>query len=172
MTLTLPERRGPRPATFDGIPHRQLDQTPPLEVYDRLVERFLRTSETSHGPSLISVPGAVGLFLECDGAKECSAFLRGTEFAHVHPASDGSFHMVLSQRDSDHVIARGWGEQHPWARSGRIQPTVLLIYAPRDEQEIDVVLTIVGASKANAKAVLAEGGASSGHSGSPRPGAH
>jgi hypothetical protein len=153
--LSLPERAGRRPTTSDDIPHTQLDQTPSPELHRRLVQRFTSTSETSHGPSLISVPGAVALFLECDGARECSAFLRGTEFAHVHPQSDGSMHMVLSQADSDHVIARGWGEQHPWARSGRIQPTVLMIYAPRDDQEIDVVLSIVLASKRNAKEIVA-----------------
>lgn len=158
--LHLPQRTGPRPETSDGIPHRQLDQNPPADLYHRLMERFVRTPRTTHGPSLISVPGAVALFLECEGVCECPAFLRGTEFAHLHPPSDGSFHMVLSERDSDHVRERGWGEQHPWARSGRIQPTVLLIYAPRDEQEVDVVLSIVDASKANAQAMSAGGSAS------------
>jgi hypothetical protein len=157
--LTLPERSGPRPRTRDGIPHQQLEQTPSDALYHRLVERFLQTSETSHGPSLISVPGAVALFLDCDGADDCSAFLRGTEFAHVHPASDGSFHMVLSQPDSDHVVERGWGELHPWARSGRIQPTVTMVYAPRDDDEIEIVLSIVDASKRNARTIVASGGA-------------
>lgn len=154
MTLRLPVRVGPRPRTRDGIPHAQLDQNPSPEVYDQLLQRFLQTSETCHGPSLISVPGAVALFLEAEGSHDCSAFLRGTEFAHVHPASDGSFHMVLSQPDCEHVIARGWGELHPWARIGRIQPTATMVYAPRDAQEIETVLSIVLASKENAKASL------------------
>jgi hypothetical protein len=158
--LSLPVRPGPRPQTHDGIPHTQIDQNPESEVYHRLVTRFLQISETTHGPSLISVPGALALFLDCDGVHECAAFLRGTEFAHVHPASDGSFHMVLSQRDCDHVIARGWGELHPLARIGRIHPTVTMVYAPRDDQEVETVLSIVLASKQNAKTTLVAGGAS------------
>jgi hypothetical protein len=148
--LNIPPRQGARPKTFDGIPHQQLDQNPPDEVYRALLERFLSTAETTSGPSLISVPGARALFLECEGCEGDVAFLRGTEFAHVHPPFDGSFHAVMSPSDCASVIDLGWGELHPWAKCGRIQPNVVMIYAPRDASEIDVVLHLIERAKAHA----------------------
>jgi hypothetical protein len=40
------------------------------------------------------------------------------------------------------VIERGWGERHPL--SGKILPSeYLLIYAPRDEEELGIVERII-----------------------------
>jgi hypothetical protein len=98
------------------------------------------------GPSQISVPGATALFLPAGCSCNPDAFFRDREFAHIHPQEDGSFHLILDDADCDHVLAQGWGEQHPLAKLGRIQRTVLMIYAPRDEAEIDTILEIVAAS--------------------------
>lgn len=152
--LTLPERRGPRPATSPGIPHRQLDQTPPAALHERLLQRLLAIAGTAHGDSLVSVPGARALFLppESNG-NDRYGFIRGHEFAHLHPPSDGSLHVVLAPDDAAQVLRCGWGELHPWAVTGRILPTVTMVYAPRDEREMEVVLEIVAASHANARSV-------------------
>lgn len=109
-------------------------------------ERFLALPDTVVGGSLISVPGAVGLFLPESQPCNCDAFFKGREFAHIHPPHDGSFHMILSEVDCAHVLEQGWGELHPLAAEGRIQPTVTLIYAPRDDDEIGIVLAIAAAS--------------------------
>jgi hypothetical protein len=102
--LQLPVRRGPRPTTFDGIPHQQLDQMSEPALYARLVERFLAAPGTTHGPSLISVPGVQALFFLCGEPCNAAGFLRGTEFAHVHPPVDGSFYMVLSEDDCAYLL--------------------------------------------------------------------
>ena len=70
----------------------------------------------------------------------------GREFAHLHPPSDGSFHMILSQSDCDHVLTQGWGELHPLAARGEIRPTVLMVFAPRNRAELDIVLAIADAA--------------------------
>jgi hypothetical protein len=152
VTLSLPARTGPRPTTAGPIPHRQVDQNPPPALYATLLERFFETPGTTHGPSLISVPGAQALFLDgCDG-HPADCFLRGSEFAHVHPPSDGSFHMVLSPEDCAHVLQQGWGELHPLAIAGQIPASVLMVYAPRTEAEVLSAMSIVAASKRNAEA--------------------
>ncbi len=151
MSLRVPDRAGPRPTTSRGIPHRQLDQTPAPELYERLVATFVTLPDTRSGPSLISVPGARALFLDDRFPCNEHAFMTDREFAHVHPSSDGSFHMVLSPDDCAHALEQGWGELHPLANSGRIPPTVAMVYAPRDETEIDVVLDIARASLEYAK---------------------
>jgi hypothetical protein len=81
--------------------------------------------------------------------------MRGREFAHIHPASDGSFHMVLSPRDSEEVVDKGWGELHPLTVEKKIAASIVMIYAPRDDLEIKVVLTIAKAAKDNAKTPIA-----------------
>ncbi len=146
MALSLSPRSGPRPKTHYAIPHHQLEQTPPPQLYASLVERFLALPNTTNGPSLVSVPGARALFLG-DGPCNEDACLRGREFAHVHPPEDGSLHMILSPEDCEHVLATGWAELHPLAARGEIQKTTVLVYAPRDEAEIETVLAITRAAQ-------------------------
>jgi len=149
--LALPERGGPRPATSPGIPHRQLEQTPAPAVFAALSQRFAAISEAVHGESQVSVPGARALYLpDCARCNSRYGFIRGREFAHLHPADDGSFHMVLAPDDLQQVLLRGWGELHPWSPTGRILPNVAMVYAPRNEREIDLALEIVRASFLNA----------------------
>lgn len=68
---------------------------------------------------------------------------------HAHP-SDGSLHMTLHPADAKIVLESGWGERHPLARGGWCRRFVprefVLIYAPRDAGDIDVVMKIVAAS--------------------------
>jgi hypothetical protein len=132
------------------MPHKQLDQTPSRAIYEKLVARFLGMPGTTTGASFVSVPGARALFLKEDAPANCDAFFKGREFAHVHPASDGSFHMILSEGDCARVLEAGWGELHPLAELGKITPTALLVYAPRDDEEIETVLAIAQAAFAYA----------------------
>ena len=150
MTLSIPAREGQRPKTYFGIPHHQLDQTPPADLYARLVERFLALPDTTTGPSLVSVPGAQALFVAAGKPCNGEACFRDREFAHVHPPEDGSFHVVLSPEDCQHVLARGWGELHPLAVRGEIPMTTVLVFAPRNDAEVDTVLAITRAAQNNA----------------------
>jgi hypothetical protein len=70
----------------------------------------------------------------------------------VHPPHDGSLHVVLSPDDCSAVVAAEWGELHPLAESGQAPPGLAMIYAPRDDSELETVLAIVGASLRFAKA--------------------
>lgn len=150
--LELPARRGVRPATSSGIPHRQLDQNPDPALYALVSRRWTTLPGAEHGPSGISVPGASALFLpRCPVCNERYGFIQGREFAHLHPADDGSFHMALAPDDLQRVLANGWGELHPWVPSGRVLPNVAMVFAPRDESEMQIVLAIGEASLRNAR---------------------
>ncbi|SPO36713.1 uncharacterized protein PSFLO_02184 [Pseudozyma flocculosa] len=92
--------------------------------------------------------------------------LPGAEFCHVHAPpdapgkQDGSLHLVLSPEDADEVIGKGWGELHGLAgcpaytgfwivqRKVGLPPTYTLIYAPRDDDEVEAVKRIINASVA------------------------
>jgi hypothetical protein len=98
-------------------------------------------------PSGISVPGARALTLgpgEPVGPSE--AFLIDREFAHLHPAPDHSLHAMLPLEVARKAIDAGWAEPHPVARRGLIPATAVMLYAPRDPGEVDVIETLVRAS--------------------------
>jgi hypothetical protein len=65
------------------------------------------------------------------------------EFAHIHPLLDGSLHAALSTELAQEALSKAWAEQHPVARMGYIPQNVVMIYAPRDAQEIEVVARLV-----------------------------
>ena len=67
------------------------------------------------------------------------------EIAHLH-GSECSLHLTLHPADAAVVIERGWGERHPLAGRGNWVPKgFVLIYAPRNEAEVETVMEIVRA---------------------------
>ena len=99
-------------------------------------------------PSAISVPGARAMWLsEGVPAGPHEAFMIGREFAHIHPLPDGSLHAALPPETAEEAVHRGWAEQHPVARLGYIPENVVMIYAPRDEEELEIILGLVKESR-------------------------
>jgi hypothetical protein len=49
------------------------------------------------------------------------------------------------------AVAAGWAEPHPVALRGLIPSTAVMLYAPRDDEELDVIERLVGASHAFAR---------------------
>lgn len=139
-TRPLPDRPGPRPRATRATPHRQLDQISPIELQERLWQAMAGLPDITTGPSGISVPGTRALCLQ--GCGHPRAFMIGREFAHLHPAQDGSLHMTLDPDSHTQALAGGWAEPHPLA--GRFAPsTTVLVYGPRDDAEWQVVWWLV-----------------------------
>jgi Family of unknown function (DUF5519) len=150
MPSSLPTRVGDRPRTTPTNPHTQLDQQPTdLRWVEELARRVFALPGVVEEASRISVPGARALVLareEAAGPPE--AFLIDREFAHLHPAPDHSLHAMLPTESVAEAVAAGWAEPHPVARRGLIPPTAVMLYAPRDEAELDVIEGLVRASHA------------------------
>ena len=146
--MPLPRRVGDRPRTTPTNPHTQLDQQPTdLRWLQVLAERVFALPGVVEKPSRISVPGARALVLADDepvGPPE--AFLIDREFAHLHPAPDHSLHAMLPSETVTEAVAAGWAEPHPVALRGLIPPTAVMLYAPRDEAELEVIESLVRAS--------------------------
>ena len=53
----------------------------------------------------------------------------------------------------EQVVRLGWGERHPLAEAG-ILTTLVTVYAPRDRQELEVVLNLIVQSCKFAKGKL------------------
>ena len=144
----LPHRRGSRPTTTSTFPHSQLDQQPDdPTVLDELVLRAFSLEDVVERDSVVSVPGARALVL--DGHRAAGpdvAFIRGREFAHFHPDPDWSLHLALPDPMADIAIDRGWAELHLIARTEKLPGSVVLVYAPRDGGEAEIVWTLLQAS--------------------------
>jgi hypothetical protein len=145
--ITLPQRQGERPKTHYGLPHEQLSQNAPPEMYERLKGQAWGFEFVERRPSLVSVPGAEALWLGDEAGHGCAeAFLAGKEFAHVHPPYDGSMHMRLPEDQVGELLERGWGEHHPLVPAGKMAPTSVMVYGPRDPDELGIVMSLIGES--------------------------
>ena len=143
----LPQRTGPRPTTTPTNPHTQLDQQPPDTFQrDLLAAELFELSGVEEHDSLISVPGARALCLTDPEGAPADAFFVGAEFAHLHPGEDQSLHVMLPPDRVVEAISAGWAEQHPVARRGEIPANAVMIYAPRNDSEREVVTELVMAA--------------------------
>jgi len=145
----LPQRSGPRPDTTRPSrehpgPHQQTSQIAPPQMQEQLFMRAQSLVGVSVGKSLVSVPGARAFHLdEALALGPDRAFQRGREFAHLHPAHDGSLHMTLPPEMYEEVLAKGWGEPHPVSGT-------MMIWGPRNEEELDIIWNLVRTSYAYA----------------------
>lgn len=150
----LSHRAGPPPRVSWTIPQQQESQNAPVELQERLLAEVAALPGVDVAPSGISVPGARGLTLR-EGTDDEHAFLVAEvgEFAHLHPAYDGSLHLALPPALAADVSAKGWGRPHMWAGT-RLSPGFVMVYGPRDDAELATVLAIVRASHAYASGAL------------------
>src|SRR4051812_22425571 len=139
----LPRRFGPRPRSSTGLPFRQLDQLPPLGIIDRLHEMCLELQGVRTRQSRFAAPRSRALWLAEPAAPgPQNAFIDGREFCHLDEPPEGSIHLTMPPSDVESVVARGWAERHPIYTLG-VHPALVLIYAPRDSEELATVFSLV-----------------------------
>lgn len=150
----LPRRKGRRPSiAAHPVPHRQLDQLPGADMkrkivslFDAAVERMGEFVEYKLSHFEKRHPA---ITLKSEVARHAHAIASRGEIAHVHP-SDGSMHMIFGPGDAAAVIECGWGESHPLAGVAMDLPdTYLLIYPPRDRDELMVTQLLLDAAIAH-----------------------
>ncbi|CRK27094.1 hypothetical protein HYQ45_007780 [Verticillium longisporum] len=146
---TLPYRPGPRPVVAGIAPQRQLDQhgaKPQYRALRRTLEHLAarRPGRFGTARSCLEKHG-LGLFARHPVNVTCNG-----EVCHVHD-SDHSLHMTLHPDDIAEVLRKGWGQRHPLARKGwfgamPVPEEFLMVYAPRDDQELQIVCRIIEAA--------------------------
>ncbi len=143
--LNIEKRSGAKPTTNPQPPHLQITQQSPRGVYNSLNAWVFNAFDlVREEPTRISVPTSRAMWLQEDVPTSSDVFmppLGSREFAHTH--KDGSMHLMLASKDEKMVLEAGWGELHPWHHKGVHE---ILIYAPRDQSEIETVKAIVQAS--------------------------
>lgn len=144
----LPVRAGSRPDTSTDLPQCQLNQQPTDSRHvDAILADALTWPAVRAEPSQMSVEGARALTMDdsvTGGPAE--AFMIGREFCHVHAQGDYSLHATLPIPLAHAAEHAGWAEPHFLVHTGHVPATVVMLYAPRDDQERDVVLGLVRAS--------------------------
>lgn len=148
VQLQLPPRAGDRPRTSTEIPHSQLDQQPVNSGHvESIYAEALTWPSVQAQPSAISVDGARALTLDADtAAGPAEAFMAGQEFCHVHSQGDFSLHATLPLPLAAAAERAGWAEPHFLVHTGQAPATVVMLYAPRDDLELGVILRLVRAS--------------------------
>ena len=137
----LPERSGPRTQTSGTVPHAQIGVEPVEAVNDELLRRAYALPGVEERPTIVSLPGALGMWLLDDIVlANPEAIPSGREFAHIHP--DGSLHAPLPVERALEVAEQGWGEQHPWADAENGWLGVML-FTPQSMEELDVVFQLI-----------------------------
>ncbi|MEM7068859.1 MAG: hypothetical protein AAF478_08230 [Pseudomonadota bacterium] len=152
--LSLPKRSGPAPETQGRLPHSQLTQHGPDEIIDKLHSWCFSLPNISNEDSGISVPGSRALVLSDGVEGNRSAFMIDREFAHIHPKPDnGSMHLMLPAEEAEIVKNTGWGEDHYLVTQGQLPPGLMMVYSPRDHEELESVKKIVARSYKHATGV-------------------
>lgn len=144
----LPMRPGETPEVTEGIPHIQLDQTSSLEMFEALSAWSFSLPSVVELPSAASLPGARALTLSDELEANPDAMITGREFAHIHAdPGAGSLHLRLPVDEASEVIDTGWGVWHPFHDNGTM-PGLVMVFAPRDEADLEPIQLIIEASVA------------------------
>ncbi|KIY01043.1 uncharacterized protein Z520_03709 [Fonsecaea multimorphosa CBS 102226] len=160
---SLPNRKGERAAVGGIIPHRQLSQYPPDEMKPYITNLFknivVQNSDLleerlslyeKHNPALFLREEVLANKDPAAPRPPQTAYTSRGECGHVHP--DYSLHLYLSPADARLVIEKGWAERHRLAKpktanfnfeKAFVASTYLMIYGPRDTDEVEVVRKIL-----------------------------
>lgn len=144
---SIPRRIGEQPVIQGIAPQRQQTQKSDGKIYARLVEMLQGLAADSKN----RLVERTSYFEKHNSALFTTVPIMrtgGGEVCHAH-ASDGSMHMTLHPADANLAMRKGWGERHPLAKGGWCRRFVprefMLVYAPRDEAEVEVIARFVAA---------------------------
>ena len=138
----LPVREGPRKETTGSVPHVQIGASPISDLDAELRSFAVRLPGVEDRESVLSLPGARGLWLTDDLELARADVLGGSrEFAHIHP--DGSLHVWLPVERAQEVHQTKWGELHPWVSRDGFWDGVVMIYTPETQDELDITIRII-----------------------------
>jgi hypothetical protein len=154
----LPARVGDRPDTERGLCHWQVTQQPSLEFATAVRYEIFGphsalqlTPGISTGPSRWEQPPTDAFYYHSGPEKAPLefAFLQGLQLRGHRDLA--SWHVVLAPDDARAVVELGWAEFHPLSGFGSSEPGFVMIYAPRNVEEVAVLQRILFAALEYAK---------------------
>ncbi|KAF4962053.1 hypothetical protein FSARC_9843 [Fusarium sarcochroum] len=152
-------REGDRPTLGPHpLPQRQLNQLASADMHKELEQAFSDLVDANTQLVHFSPSKHEGhtdaIFLNDDHHKSAIVQQMLGEISHIHATGDHSVHVILAPGDCKRVIESGWGQRHPLDGVGSarlifgwtIPKEYILLYAPRNKREIQVIMQIVRAS--------------------------
>jgi hypothetical protein len=141
------QRSGTSPDLSTEGPQRQLTQRSSPELWGRLVFEATNLPGVIEGHSAVSPASSRALFLsELRDAVNPETSLATPadrlEPVHLHGVDDTSIHLCLPRDRAVELLAAGWAVPHQYGDFG----TELLVFGPRDNGELVVVLGFIGES--------------------------
>ena len=155
----LPQRQGPQPEHTFPVPHLQLTQIAPDDMYDQLAATVARLPGLVVQPVQLLEPGK-GWHLTpgLEGGPDKDRYADGGSIGHLHSRAQGSMHLLIPRDLFRGIIRpRGWGILHPFSAMlgvGTPKADFVMIWAPRNPDELAVVWLIVQAAFAYATGQL------------------
>ncbi len=142
LGMSLPKRDAPANKTSGAVPHVQIDAKTDDAINNRLRELAFALPGVTEKPTIVSLPGALGMWLEEGVAvAQPKTIISGREFSHIHV--DGSLHTPLPPARALEVAASGWGERHPWAERFDGWDGLVMLFSPRTSEELSVVYQLI-----------------------------
>ena len=140
--MPLPQRMSPLPYTSSHVPHVQVGVEPVPGVDAELLRRVSALPKVDIRPTVVSLPGAKGLWLLEDiPLVRPQVIVRGREFAHIHP--DGSLHASLPPQRAQEAVNAGWAIWHPWAKKRAGWEGFVMLYTPLSMEELEVTFQLI-----------------------------
>ena len=146
--LKLKLREGERPKTSYTVPHAQLNQESTNEIFKELEDFVFSFPYIKKEKSIGSLPTAIGAIIT-DEFKGKANTVIGKEWTHIHiDTGYGSMHVKLNGKAASEVVLKKWGEYHPMNSNANAnyQSAIVLLYAPRNNQDLEVIKSIITAS--------------------------
>lgn len=135
---SLPPRRGKRPITVRGPLHVQCSDNDDDGLLRKLIEEVAAWPNIEAGPSPIGDAELVSFRVDEDLANDDSSiFITGREFGRVLFGAP-TIYLTLPLSCTHWATVRGWAEPHFYGSFGLVPPGVMVVYTPRDENEMVV----------------------------------
>jgi hypothetical protein len=134
----LPARKGRRPQTIRGPLHIQCNGYGDSRYVNQLVDQVLTWPHIESSPPAVSPPDTIRMRVaEMAATDKPSAFLTAREFGRVLLGAP-TIYLALPLVCAHWAIVRGWAEPHYVASFGLMPAGAVVVYTPRDEQELAV----------------------------------
>jgi len=133
----FPARKGPRPQTIRGPLHIQCNGYGDSGYIKQLVDQVLTWPHIEPSPTSVSPPDTIRIRLADIATDKPSAFLTPREFGRVLLRVP-TIYLALPLVCAHWAIVRGWAEPHYLASFGLMPAGAVVVYTPRDEQELGV----------------------------------
>jgi hypothetical protein len=142
----LPARKGSRPKTIIGPLHIQCDGHGDPKYLKQLVTDVLTWPYIESTPSLVRLPDTIPIRLEEKATtSNSSAFISAREFARVLLGAP-TICIALPLECAHWAIVRGWAEPHYLRSFGLMPPGAVLVYTPKNREELGVCYSLFAAA--------------------------